>query len=140
MRQAFVDTVFWVAVLDPRDNLHANAVGAASRLAGTQLVTSELVLVETLNTFCAAGPHLRTASVQMIERLRTQPNLRIVPQTTQLFDAAFSLFSSRLDKNWSFVDCTSFVLMGALGISEALTYDEHFLQAGYLPLLRRYDR
>jgi predicted nucleic acid-binding protein len=34
------------------------------------------------------------------------------------------------------VDCTSFVVMNALGISEALTYDEHFLQAGYLALLR----
>jgi len=36
----------------------------------------------------------------------------------------------------AFVDCTSFVVMRALGISEALTYDEHFLQAGYLALLR----
>jgi predicted nucleic acid-binding protein len=136
MRQAFVDTVFWVAALDPRDSLHANALGAASRLTETQLVTSELVLVETLNTFCAAGLHLRNAATRMVEGMRAQPNLRIVPQTPQLFDAAFALFASRSDKDWSFVDCTSFVVMNALGISEALTYDEHFLQAGYLALIR----
>ena len=54
----------------------------------------------------------------------------------QLFDAAFAMFKSRLDKRWSFVDCTSFVIMRELGITDALTYDEDFRQAGYLPLFR----
>lgn len=136
MRQAFVDTVFWVAVLDPQDNLHHRSVARASALQSTQLVTSELVAIETLNAFCGAGPHLRAAVATMVEGLRTQPNLMVVPQTTRLFDAAFALFKLRPDKSWSFVDCTSFVIMRELGIQDALTYDEHFLQAGFQALLR----
>lgn len=136
MKRAFVDTVFWIATLDPADALHDRATRVAARMVGTQLVTSDLVIIETMNAFCAGGPHLRKAVAELATRLRTQPHLMIVPQTTQLFDASFELFRSRLDKQWSFVDCSSFVIMKALAISDALTHDSDFRQAGYVPLLR----
>jgi len=52
------------------------------------------------------------------------------------YDAAFQLFRSRQDKEWGLVDCLSFVVMQSLSITEALTADDHFNQAGFRALLK----
>lgn len=52
------------------------------------------------------------------------------------FDAALDLYSRRLDKGWSFTDCLSFLVMQRYGITDALTSDHHFEQAGFTALLR----
>ena len=49
---------------------------------------------------------------------------------------AWTLYKSRLDKAWSLVDCSSFVVMQQLGIQKALTTDQHFEQAGFIRLLK----
>jgi predicted nucleic acid-binding protein len=137
MRRVFVDTVFWIAVLDPGDSLHRTATSALDAVAGAQLVTSEMVLVETLNAFSVAGTQMRSAAVRLVEKLRARENLAIVPQTPDLFEAAFELYGSRPDKGWSMVDCASFVIMRELRIVEALTFDSDFIQAGFQALLRQ---
>ena len=48
---------------------------------------------------------------------------------------AWKLFEDRLDKTWSLVDCASFVVMEERGLTEALTTDRHFKQAGFVRLL-----
>jgi predicted nucleic acid-binding protein len=136
MRRVFADTVFWIAILDPGDGLHRPATSALEEVAGAQLVTSEMVLVETLNAFSVAGTQMRSAAVRMVEKLRARPNLVIVPQTPGLFEAAFQLYGSRPDKGWSMVDCASFVIMRELLIDAALTFDSDFIQAGFQALLR----
>jgi hypothetical protein len=45
------------------------------------------------------------------------------------------LFAGRSDKNWSLTDCISFVVMQDEGLTEALTGDSHFEQAGFKALL-----
>jgi predicted nucleic acid-binding protein len=60
----------------------------------------------------------------------------IIPQTSKLFLNAFELYTQRQDKAWSHTDCSSFCIMEELGISESLTYDKHFEQAGFIALLR----
>jgi predicted nucleic acid-binding protein len=65
MRRVFADTVFWIAVLDPSDGLHRSATSALDAVADAQLVTSEMVLVETLNAFSVAGTQMRSAAVRM---------------------------------------------------------------------------
>jgi predicted nucleic acid-binding protein len=52
-----------------------------------------------------------------------------------LFDMAFTLYGNRPDKSWSLTDCASFVVMRERGLTEALTTDEHFRQAGFRALL-----
>lgn len=46
------------------------------------------------------------------------------------------LYSQRPDKNWSLTDCISFQVMKSFGITEALTGDHHFEQAGFVALLK----
>ena len=41
----------------------------------------------------------------------------------------------RPDKEWSLTDCISFEVMAELGLTEALTADHHFEQAGFRALL-----
>ncbi len=54
----------------------------------------------------------------------------------RLLDRGFELFSRRADKEWSLTDCTSFVVMREEGLTDALTTDHHFEQAGFSVLLR----
>ncbi|MFM6058496.1 MAG: hypothetical protein ACKO1I_17670 [Microcystis aeruginosa] len=49
---------------------------------------------------------------------------------------AWTLCKSRIDKAWSLVDCTSFIVMQQMEIQEALTTDQHFEQAGFIRLLK----
>ena len=61
--------------------------------------------------------------------------MRVVPQYTALMNGALSLFEQRPDKEWSLCDCASFVVMQDLGITDALSTDHHFDQAGFTALL-----
>ena len=47
-----------------------------------------------------------------------------------------AMHKERSDKSWSLTDCISFVVMGEHGITDALTGDRHFEQAGFRALLR----
>ncbi|MBX9789979.1 MAG: hypothetical protein K2Y37_13760 [Pirellulales bacterium] len=74
------------------------------------------------------------AGVRLIRTIVANPAIEVVPATPELFDAAWSLFGQRADKNWSLTDCTSFVIMRSRGLVDALTADRHFAQAGFRAL------
>lgn len=57
--------------------------------------------------------------------------------TDALYESGFNLYRDRPDKDWGLIDCASFVAMKDGGLTEALTADEHFEQAGFAALLRR---
>ena len=63
-------------------------------------------------------------------------DLLVVPCDPALMAGTKTFFRQRLDHTYSFVDCTSFVIMAERGILEAATTDEHFAEAGFVPLLR----
>ena len=75
-------------------------------------------------------------AAELIRRFYIRPDVRILPADPVLFDAALDLYKQRLAKDWSLTDCTSFVVMRQQGISEALTGDHHFEQAGFAALLK----
>jgi len=135
MKQVFADTGYWIALLNPRDQLHAKAVGATQRLSGPRILTSEMVLAEVLNSFSDAGP-LRRAVASMVERLRSNRDVSIVPQTPEQFAGALQRYKQAADKTCSLTDCASFEVMEAEQIQTALTHDQHFAQAGFEALLR----
>jgi uncharacterized protein len=136
MRLLFADTSYWIAFLNPRDELHFRARELRQTFSGAIVVTSEMVLTELLNDFAGRGPQLRTLACGVIDALRKDPTIKIVPQTSAAFSRALLHYQTRPDKNWSLTDCTSFLIMESEGIETALTYDRHFEQAGFLALLR----
>ena len=62
--------------------------------------------------------------------------MRILPAETTLWERGLSLYLQRRDKDWSLTDCISFAAMQEEGLTEALTGDHHFEQAGFTVLLR----
>ena len=100
------------------------------------ILTSEVVLTEVLNDFSKRGELFRDMAAQLITDLRSFKNVTIVSQTSEQFEQAFDLYNSRRDKQWSQTDCASFNIMQELGLSEALAYDKHFVQAGFVALMR----
>ncbi len=47
--RVFADTFYWVAVLNPKDQWHRQAVETRKLLGEIQIVTTETVLIEVLN-------------------------------------------------------------------------------------------
>ena len=136
MRVVFADPCDWVALLNHSDNLHKKAVQLSKPLRPVYIVTSEAVLIEVLNDFSKRGEYFRDLAIELTQNLRSNPNVRIVPQTSEQFEQGLRLYQQRKDKAWSHTDCVSFKIMEDMGISDALAYDKHFEQAGYKPLMR----
>ncbi|MGL4514783.1 MAG: type II toxin-antitoxin system VapC family toxin [Lacipirellulaceae bacterium] len=133
MSTVFADTGFFVALVNPRDALHASAL----RFAGDttrDLLTTELVVVELGNFL--RRPSQRTLFLEVERELRIDPSCEVRPGTESLIQRAIELFAERPDKQWSLTDCASFIVMQDHGVTEALTGDHHFEQAGFVALLR----
>lgn len=134
MSQAtFVDTQFVVALINQRDQHHQRAVELSYAFTHKPLVTTELVLIEIGN---ALASHFRREAVELIEYFHRAENVEIVPLTPALFAEAFALYRSRGDKDWGMTDCVSFVVMRRANLHDALTFDQHFAQAGFSALMR----
>jgi uncharacterized protein len=136
MKTVFADTGYWIALLDPQDTLYSKAIDLSIALAQGQICTSEMVLTEVLNHFSKRGSFLRSAAVALIESLQANPSIIIILQTDDLFQQALTLYKQRPDQLWSHTDCASFWIMQQKSILEALAYDKHFEQAGFIALLR----
>ena len=133
MKAIFADSFYFLALLRREDTAHARAL-AASQHRTERLVTTAWVLTELADAL--AVPAMREGFPRLLAALRADPACRIVPPTQELFDAGVALYSQRPDKAWSLTDCISFVVMREQGISEALTGDHHFEQAGFIALLK----
>ncbi|MBT9330446.1 type II toxin-antitoxin system VapC family toxin [Paracidobacterium acidisoli] len=135
MERVFADTGYWIALLNARDELHQKASAVSRDIVPDQIVTSEMILTEFLNSFSDYGIHLRQAAAKAVESLR-QSKVRIFPQTPQLFANALHQYQLMADKSWSLTDCASFLIMEEERLTAALTHDRHFAQAGFQALLR----
>lgn len=78
----------------------------------------------------------KSLQVAFLGKLRTEPSIEIVPIDPALDQEPWQLWTSRPDKDWSLVDCASFVVMRRRGLIEALASDHHFEQAGFVRLLK----
>jgi predicted nucleic acid-binding protein len=100
-----------------------------------RIVTSEMVLTEVLNAFAGKGAVLRAAGCSLVGQIRSNPNADLVPITSAALQLSMTRYCSRGDKAWGLTDCTSFLIMEEQGITEALSADRDFVQAGFRALL-----
>ncbi len=135
MPKTFVDTVAWIALVNTRDSLQEQAkdVFGNLRRQNYQFITTEFVLLEFANALSA--PEFRRKASNFIEGLQKMIDVEIISASSDLFALGFELYKTRLDKEWSMVDCSSFIIMKEMNISEAFTEDHHFEQAGFIKLL-----
>ena len=124
----FADTHFYVALLSRRDKHHSSATSWATQ-ARSRIVTTEFVLLETANFCRSARDRERFSS--FASALETNPLTTIVACDSTWFHRGLERFAARPDKEWSLTDCISFEVMEERGITEALTEDHHFEQAGF---------
>jgi len=132
MNRWFADTHYFFALLNKQDLSHPRAA-ECSKAAG-QLVTTEWVLTELADGL-ALSPQ-RDIFVEFRKCLYSDKRVRVEPLSMELQEAGVRLFASRADKEWSLTDCISFEVMQREGLSEALTGDRHFEQAGFVALLK----
>jgi uncharacterized protein len=134
MTTVFADSYYFFAAVNTSDPSHAKAMAFSMRFRG-RLVTTGWVLTELADGLARPIAH-RSVFSQILAELRTRPNTVIVPTTEVLLEEGIDLYKRRSDKAWSLTDCISFVVMTREGITEALTGDHHFEQAGFAPILK----
>ncbi len=133
--EVFLDTAYAIALSSPKDMYHARAEALADELEQrlVRLVTTRAVLLEIGSAL--ARQRFRSAAIALLDALEHDPSVEIVPLSESLFARAFQLYRARPDKEWGLTDCVSFMVMRDRGLTEALTTDEHFRQAGFRALL-----
>ena len=133
MKRVFADTFFFMAVLNRRDTAHARAIAAYGH-ADHEFVTTEWVLTELADG--AASPELRGGFKEFFHLLESDEKVEIIPASHERFRSGLKLYFERPDKEWSLTDCISFVVMHEHDLTDALTGDHHFEQAGFVALLK----
>lgn len=132
----FLDTTYVQALLNKKDQHHDKARELQARVRDASLVLiTEAVLLEIGNALRAIDH--RAAAVRFIKGCYggATKNLQVVSTDTALIRRSLDLFDNRTDKEWSLTDCISFVVMGDRRIRDAVTADDHFVQAGYRALM-----
>jgi predicted nucleic acid-binding protein len=127
----FADTGSWVGIFDHTDPLRQIALPAFDRLLTEKAViyTTDYVIAESI-TFLTAHRYHRVA-VEFGLAVQSSPSVRITHVDSDLWQTAWSLFQKYDDKEFSFTDCTSFVVMQQLNITDVFGFDHHFEQMGF---------
>jgi len=131
--QTFLDTLFVVALINQRDQYHSKAEELASHYEGRQFLTTDAVLLEIGN---ALARNFKEQAVEVINHLLASPDVEVVRLSPDLFEEGYAIYRSHTDKEWGLIDCISFVVMRRAGVRDALTFDQHFVQAGLQALMR----
>lgn len=133
----FIDTSFVIARINVYDQFHQIAEEVAPIVAqsGCRMLTTAAVIFEIGNAL--SRRRLRVDTARVLRAFQDDDRLEIISVTDRLFSNALNLYAARPDKEWSLTDCASFLVMQDRQITQALTTDVHFEQAGFTALLRQ---
>ncbi|HAO79196.1 MAG TPA: PIN domain nuclease [Verrucomicrobia subdivision 3 bacterium] len=133
MSVVFADAFYFVARLNRRDQHHERVL-KFSRDFRARLLTSDWMLMEVADAL--AESECRGRVREFILHLRQSSVCEIVPASRELLDRALASYHQHADKDWTLTDCVSFVIMRDRNVTDALTGDKHFEQAGFIALLK----
>ena len=132
---AFVDMSGFFALLAKQDPAHGNAVQWLAQVRSKRLrsITTDYILDETATLLKARGcPELISVFFEFVSPSQA---LHIEWISPERFHETQNFFVVHRDHEYSFTDCTSFIVMRELGLRESLTTDKHFREAGFVSLL-----
>ncbi|MGH2625375.1 MAG: type II toxin-antitoxin system VapC family toxin [Anaerolineales bacterium] len=132
----FADTSWWVAWALPGDARHAEALAMLQQLGRSeQILTTNLVAGETW-TFLRRKDSHRTALafVDRLDALKAAERLVIHHVTEDQETAAWDWLRRHDEREYSFVDSTSFRSMRDRRLREALAFDQDFAAAGFVEI------
>lgn len=123
----FVDTGAWFAVTVPSD---PNYLNAKIWMQQNQelLLTTDYIIDETLTLLRARGEFRR--AIALGEAFFTQELTQIHYLTQNEIRLTWQTFRQFADKQWSFTDCSSKVILEMFQCREAFAFDHHFKQFG----------
>lgn len=131
MTSVFLDTGYLIALEAADDQYHDAAVqhwrGFTAQLP--PLVTTSYVFDEVVTFFNSRNRHAKASEIG--DRLLRSPTVQLVHVDQVLFYDAWRYFTHHTAKSYSLTDCVSFLVMEQFGIRTALTFDQHFVQAGF---------
>ena len=131
MRGLFVDTSAWIALVEKRHALRQRVAALLQGFPG-RLYTSNFVFDETV-ALCQVR-HDHAAARALGSHILDSPDLQLLRLSSQDERRSWELFLDRKDKAYSYTDCTSFVLMRRLGLTEVATLDLDFRREGFVTL------
>ena len=129
----FMDTYGLIGWINIRDVGHQRVKSYLDSYSGN-IVTTEWILLEFADAFSLSNTKL--FAIEAIKRFHRLPMFEVVGLDPKVQQAGFDLYESRLDKDWSLTDCVSFAVMTQRGLTEALTADQHFEQAGFRAMFK----
>ena len=132
MKRVFADAFLYIAMLNRSDAAHRRAMELVASGA-VEIVPTVAILLEVADAMSA--PARRLACGGFLEDLIAHSSTMVHRLDDDLLGRGLELYRARPDKEWSLTDCISFVVMADEGLTEALTGDRHFEQAGFKALL-----
>jgi predicted nucleic acid-binding protein len=137
MPDVFADTAGWAQFFVQSQPFHSDAVALMRRWQAdrTRIVTTNYILTELIALLTSPLGVARPRQIRIVDTIRAASWVDVVHMDPTLDAEAWLLLKQRQDKEWSLVDCASFIVMQHRGITEALTTDHHFEQAGFVRLL-----
>ena len=124
----FLDTSFVIALINERDQYHTAAEALSHTFGNSELLTTGAVLLEIGN---ALSKEFRVEAVSVINVLSRSARVEVIEIDSKLIEKGLAVYEKYTDKTWGLVDCISFVVMRQSGLTEALTFDRDFEQAGF---------
>lgn len=128
----FVDTSYWVALVNRRDHHHAEAVTLFTVHGDDRLVTTNDVRGETWTFLRRRAGH--DTALKFIDMLAASPRVELTRVTAEVEADALEWLRRRDDREFSWVDATSFAVMRERRLTNALAFDDDFAAAGFVEL------
>jgi predicted nucleic acid-binding protein len=130
METLFADASFFIAYHNSKDVNHQVARALIRGFEGhpVLLVTTDYIFDEVMTVLLVRGN--KEIAIQAGKAMLEDSNIEILRIDEEIFNEAWKIFQGFKDKEWSFTDCTSYVLMKKLNIEAGISFDRHFKQFG----------
>lgn len=132
--KVFVDTGYWIALIDKRDQNHTAAKQVLQPLLTSyEICLSDFVIFETL-TYLNCSIKRHDLAIKYLEKMEN-PNIHVFTVDEAIKNKAIHLFKKYSDKDFSIADCTSFTIMQVNNIKLFAGFDDHFKQMSFISIM-----